>query len=138
LFHPVDTGNPNYDFNAHLQKFANRRVDVDSVAPSSRQGLRLQTLYSGNITRIDLESTQLIGGRVLGRVEIDLGPVDEAEQQYKILTVPYAEKQLANNDDAVEFVRVSRPSPRRRSRSRSLQIWASWGYRRSTPVMANT
>ena len=43
LFHPVDTGNPNYDFNAHLEKFANRRVDVDSVAPSSRQGLRLQT-----------------------------------------------------------------------------------------------
>ena len=131
LFHPLDTGNPNYDFNAHLEKFANRRVDVDSVAPSSRQGLRLQTLYSGNITRIDLESTQLIGGRVLGRVEIDLGPVDEAEQQYKILAVPYAEKQLANNDDAVEFVRVVKQavSAGVEADPRSLQIWASWGYR---------
>jgi hypothetical protein len=137
LFHPVDTGNPNFDFNTHLEQFANRRLDIDY------KGLRLRNLYSGNVTRIDLESTQLIGGRVLGRVEIDLGPVDEAQQQYKILAVPYAEKQLGNNDDAVEFVRVVKAavSAGVEADPRSLQIWASWGYgeikHRYTEVLRN-
>lgn len=143
LFHPVDTGNPNFDFNTHLEQFANRRLDVD------HKGLRLRNLYSGNVTRIDLESTQLIGGRVLGRVEIDLGPVDEAQQQYKILAVPYAETQLGNNDDAVEFVRVVKAavSAGVEADPRSLQIWASWGYGeikhryaqvlRNNPTLAN-
>lgn len=143
LFHPVDTGNPNFDFNTHLEQFANRRLDVD------HKGLRLRHLYSGNVTRIDLESTQLIGGRVLGRVEIDLGPVDEAQQQYKILAVPYAETQLGNNDDAVEFVRVVKAavSAGVEADPRSLQIWASWGYGeikhryaqvlRNNPTLAN-
>ena len=84
LFHPVDTGNPNYDFNAHLEKFANRRVDVDSVAPSSRQGLRLQTLYSGNITRIDLESTQLIGGR-----QVTVGHPAQRDPLHRLLFVTF-------------------------------------------------
>lgn len=123
LFHPADTGNPNYDFNTHLEKFGNRRISLNSSADNRR-------LYSGNITRIDLESTQLIGGRLLGRVEIDLGSVNEAEQQYKILSVPYAEQKLDNLDNAIEFVRIVKqavsagvePDPR------SLQIWASWAY----------
>ena len=143
LFHPKDTGNPHFDFNNHLQQFANRRIDADSAIASVRAGQRLQPTYSGNLTRIDLESRQLIGGRVLGRVEIDLGSPDDDEQNYKILSVPYAEKRLGNNDDAVEFVRVIKaavsagvePDPR------SLQIWAGWAYdeikRRYTDVLRN-
>ena len=130
LFQPKDTGNPHFDFTNHLQQFANRRIDADSAIASVRAGQRLQPTYSGNLTRIDLESHQLIGGRVLGRVEIDLGSPDDDEQNYKILAVPYAEKHLGNNDDAVEFVRVIKtavsagvePDPR------SLQIWAAWAY----------
>jgi hypothetical protein len=134
LYHPTDTGNPNFDFTNHLEQYANRRIDVDSAIQSVREQLRLQPVYSGNLTRIDLESVQLIGGRVLGRVEIDLGPVDEAEQQYKILAVPYAEKQLASNDDAVEFIRVIKQavSAGVEADPRSLQIWASWGYHEIT------
>ncbi len=121
LFHPADTGNPNYDLNTHLEKFANRFIND----PKNNR-----KFYSGNITRIDLESTQLIGGRVLGRVEIDLGSPDETEQQHKILSIPYALKQLNDLDNAKEFVRVIKhavyagvePDPR------SLQIWASWAY----------
>lgn len=130
LFHAKDTGNPHFDFNNHLQQFANHRIDADSAIASVRAGQRLQPTYCGNLTRIDLESHQLIGGRVLGRVEIDLGSPDDDEQNYKILSVPYAEKRLGNNDDAVEFVRVIKaavsagvePDPR------SLQIWAAWAY----------
>lgn len=138
LFHPVDTGNPNYDFNNHLERFANRRIESSSVASSSRQNnqeipheLTRHSLCTGNITRIDLESTQLVGGRVLGRVEIDLGPVDEAEQQYKILAVPYAQQQLNNLDNAIEFIRVIKQavSAGVEADPRSLQIWASWAYR---------
>ena len=121
LFHPADTGNPNYDLNTHLEKFANRFIND----PKNNR-----KFYSGNITRIDLESTQLIAGRVLGRVEIDLGSPDETEQQHKILSIPYALKQLDDLDNAKEFVRVIKhavsagvePDPR------SLQIWASWAY----------
>ena len=123
LFHPADTGNPNYHFNTHLEKFGNRRISLNSSADNRR-------LYSGNITRIDLESTQLIGGRVLGRVEIDLGSVNEAEQQYKILSVPYAEQKLDNLDNAIEFVRIVKQavSAGVEADPRSLQIWASWAY----------
>ena len=130
LFYPKDTGNPHFDFNNHLQQFANRRIDADSAIASVRAGQRLQPTYSGNLPRVDVESYQLIGGRVLGRVEIDLGSPDDDEQNYKILSVPYAETRLGNNDDAVEFVRVIKtavsagvePDPR------SLQIWAAWAY----------
>ena len=130
LFHPKDTGNPHFDFTNHLQQFANQRIDADSAIASVRASQRLQPTYSGNATRIDLESHQLIGGKVIGRVEIDLGSPDSDEQNYKILAVPYAEKHLGNNDDAVEFVRVIKaavsagvePDPR------SLQIWAAWAY----------
>lgn len=144
LFHPKDTGNPNFDFTNHLQQFANRRINSDSAVQSVREKLRLQPNYSGNLTRIDLESIQVIGGRVLGRVEIDLGSADGDEQNYKILTVPYAEKQLAdNNDDAVEFVRVIKAavSAGVEADPRSLQIWASYGYdeirRRYAEVLRN-
>lgn len=124
LFHPADTGSPNFDFNTHLEKFANRRVNSDISATNN------QKLFTGNLTRINLESNQLIGGRVIGRVEIDLGPADEAEQQHKILSIPYAQKRLNNIANAKEFVRVImqavcagvEPDPR------SLQIWASWAY----------
>jgi hypothetical protein len=128
LFHPRDTGNPHFDFTNHLQQYANQRIDADSAIASVRAEQRLQPTYSGNLRRIDLESHQLIGGRVLGRVEIGLASDDQ--QNYKILTVPYAEKHLGTNDDAVEFVRVIKaavsagvePDPR------SLQIWATWAY----------
>ena len=144
LFHPKDTGNPNFDFTNHLQQFANRRINSDSALQSVREKLRLQPNYSGNLTRIDLESIQVIGGRILGRVEMDLGAADGDEQNYKILAVPYAEKQLANNnDDAVEFVRVIKAavSAGVEADPRSLQIWASYGYdeikRRYAEVLRN-
>lgn len=144
LFHPTDTGNPNFDFTNHLQQFANRRINSDSAVQSVREKLRFQPNYSGNLTRIDLESIQVIAGRVLGRVEIDLGSADSDEQNYKILTVPYAEGQLAdNNDDAVEFVRVIKAavSAGVEADPRSLQIWASYGYdeirRRYAEVLRN-
>jgi hypothetical protein len=130
LFHPKDTGNPHFDFTNHLQQYANQKIDADSAIASVRASQRLQPTYSGNLRRIDLESHQLVGGRVLGRVEIGLGSPDNDEQHYKILTVPYAEKHLGTNSDAVEFVRLIKaavsagvePDPR------SLQIWATWAY----------
>jgi hypothetical protein len=130
LFHPKDTGNPHFDFTNHLQQYANQKIDADSAIASVRASQRLQPTYSGNLRRIDLESHQLVGGRVLGRVEIGLGSPDNDEQHYKILTVPYAEKHLGTNSDAVEFVRLIKaavsagvePDPRSR------QIWATWAY----------
>lgn len=121
LFHPTDTGNPNYDLNTHLEKFANHSIND----PKNNR-----KFHTGNIRRIDLEETQLIGDRVLGRVEIDLGSPDETEQQHKILSIPYALKKLGTMDDAIEFVRVItqavcagvQPDPR------SFQIWTSWAY----------
>ena len=55
---------------------------------------------------------------------------DGDEHNYKILAVPYAEKQLRNNDDAVEFVRVIKAavSAGVEADPRSLQIWAAWAY----------
>ena len=122
LFHPTDTGNPNYDLNTHLEQFANRCIND----PKNNR-----KFHTGNITRIDLEETQLIGDRVLGRVEIDLGSPDETEQQHKILSIPYALKKLGTMDDAKELVSVIteavtagvQPDPR------SFQIWTSWAYR---------
>jgi hypothetical protein len=104
LYHPIDTGSPSHDMSEHISRHSAHRIDI--------------------------ESTQLIGDRVIGRVEHDLGPANEAELQHRILTVPYAEKQLGSNADAVEFVRVIKeavsagadPDPR------SLQIYASWAY----------
>ena len=121
LFHPEGTGNPNYDLNTHFEKFANRSIND----PKNNR-----KFHTGNITRIDLEETQLIGGRVLGRVEIDLGSPDETEQQHKILSIPYALKKLGTMDDAKELVSVIteavtagvQPDPR------SFQIWTSWAY----------
>lgn len=125
LFTPVDTGSPNHDLNKHLELYGNKRYTVN--CPKSNNRLHLST---GNITRIDLESLQLIGGRILGHLESDLGPIDEAEQQHKILAVPYAEKKLGNMDNAVEFVRVIKQavSAGVDADPRSLQIWASWAY----------
>ena len=121
LFQTSDTGSPNHDLNTHLEKYGRESA--------VRSGTR-QKVFSGNISRIDLESTQLLGGRVIGRVEMDLGSADEIEQQHKILSIPYTQKRLNNADDALEFVRVIKeavsagvdPDPR------SLQIWASWAY----------
>lgn len=104
LYHPIDTGSPSHDMSEHISRHSAHRIDI--------------------------ESTQLIGDRVIGRVEHDLGPANEAELQHRILTVPYAEKQLGSNADAVEFVRVIKeavsagadPDPR------SLQTYASWAY----------
>jgi hypothetical protein len=104
LYHPIDTGSPSHDMSEHISRHSAHRIDI--------------------------ESTQLIGDRVIGRVEHDLGPANEAELQHRILTVPYAEKQLGSNADAVEFVRVIKeavsagadPDPR------SFQVYASWAY----------
>lgn len=125
IFNPVDTGSPNHDFNIHLEQFGNKRDTVYCPNSNNRQHF-----ITGNIARIDLESIQVIGGRVLGHLESDLGPVDEAEQQHKILSVPYAEKKLGNVDDAIEFVRVIKQAVTAgvEADTRSLQIWASWGY----------
>lgn len=104
LYRPLDTGNPGFDMGQH-------------IALNSHH-------------RIDLESTQLIGNRVIGHIEHALGPADEAEQQYRILTVPYAEKQLGSTMDAAELIRVIKEavSAGVEADPRSLQIWASWAY----------
>src|SRR5205823_5723275 len=104
LYHPIDTGNPNHDMSKHISRYSAHRIDI--------------------------ESTQLIGDRVIGRVEHDLGPANEAELQHRILTVPYAEKQLGSNADAVEFVRVIKEavSAGVDADPRSLQAYASWAY----------
>jgi len=104
LYHPIDTGSPSHDMSEHISRHSARRIDI--------------------------ESTQLIGDRVIGRVEQDLGPANEAELQHRILTVPYAEKQLGSNADAIEFVRVIKEavSAGADADPRSLQIYASWAY----------
>src|SRR3954451_24808225 len=79
-YRPEDTGNPGHDISEHISRFSAHRID--------------------------LEETQLIGGRVIGHVEYDLGPADEAELQNRIATIPYAERKLKSNPNAVEFVRV--------------------------------
>jgi hypothetical protein len=127
VYHPYDTGSPNFDFNTHLDQFANAKVNVANLDVDQRKEARLHPLYTGNATRIDVEETQLIGGRVIGRIEHDLGPADEAELQHRILTIPYAEKSLGSNPNAVEFVRVIKECAGDTD-SRSLQIWASWAY----------
>lgn len=101
LYRPVDTGNPGHDMSEHISRFKTHRTDI--------------------------EETQLIGGRVIGHIEHDLGPADEAELQHRILTIPYAEKCLDSNPDAVEFVRVIKECAGDTD-PRSLQIWASWAY----------
>jgi len=104
LYHPIDTGSPSHDMSEHISRHSTHRIDI--------------------------ESTQLIGDRVIGRVEQDLGPANEAELQHRILTVPYAEKQLGSNADAVEFVRVIKEavSAGVDADPRSLQTYASWAY----------
>lgn len=101
LYRPVDTGNPGHDMSEHISRF--------------------------KIHRTDIEETQLIGGRVIGHIEHDLGPADESELQHRILTISYAEKCLDSNPDAVEFVRVIKECAGDTD-PRSLQIWASWAY----------
>ena len=101
LYRPVDTGNPGHDMSEHISRFKTRRTDI--------------------------EETQLIGGRVIGHIEHDLGPADEAELQHRILTISYAEKRLDSNPDAVEFVRVIKECGGDTD-PRSLQVWASWAY----------
>jgi hypothetical protein len=104
LYHPVDTGNPGHDMTEHISNNLGHRIDI--------------------------EGTQLVGDRVIGRVEPDLASMTEADQASKILTVLYAEKQFGNNTDAVEFVRVVKQAVGAgvETDPRSLQIWASWGY----------
>jgi hypothetical protein len=101
LYRPVDTGNPGHDMSEHISRFKTHRTDI--------------------------EETQLIGGRVIGHIEHDLGPADEAELQHRILTISYAEKCLDSNPDAVEFVRVIKECAGDTD-PRSLQVWASWAY----------
>ncbi len=104
LYRPHDTGNPGFDMGEHIARNSHRRID--------------------------LESTQLIGNRVIGHIEHALGPADEAEQQHRILTVPYAEKQLGSTPDAAELIRVIKEavSAGVEADPRSLQIYASWAY----------
>jgi hypothetical protein len=101
LYRPIDTGSPGHDMSEHISRFKTHRTDI--------------------------EETQLIGGRVIGHIEHDLGPADESELQHRILTIPYAEKSLDSNPNAVEFVRVIKECAGDTD-SRSLQIWASWAY----------
>lgn len=104
LYRPQDTGNPGFDMGEHIARNGNRRIDI--------------------------ESTQLIGGRVIGHIEHALGPADEADQQNRILTIPYAEKQLGTTADAAELIRVIKEavSAGVESDPRSHQIYASWAY----------
>lgn len=101
LYRPNNTGSPAHDMSEHISRFAARRTDI--------------------------EETRLIGGRVIGHIEQALGPADETELQHRILTIPYAEKKLESNPNAVEFVRVIKECAGDAD-PRSLQIWASWAY----------
>lgn len=102
LYRAENTGNPAHDISEHLAKFPAHRID--------------------------LQETQLVGGRVIGRVQQALGPADDDELQHKILTIPYAEDRLGSNADAVEFVRVIKECVGADPDPRSLQIWASHAY----------
>lgn len=131
LYFPIDTGSPGHDISEHISKFATHRID--------------------------LQETQIIGGRVIGHIEHDLGPADDSEMQHRILTIPYAERRLAahqfietndakavpsravraareieSNPNAVEFVRVIKEcaglTNKHETDPRSLQVWASWAY----------
>lgn len=102
LYRTPDTGNPGHDISEHLAHFPSRRID--------------------------LQETQLVGGRVIGRVEQALGPADDNELQHKILTIPYAENRLGSNADAVEFVRVIKECAGNDADPRALQIWTSNSY----------
>ena len=56
LYQAADTGNPNHDFNIHLEKFSNSREKrITRRSNSDVSATNDQKLYSGNITRIDLE-----------------------------------------------------------------------------------
>jgi len=104
VYRPRDTGNPGHDIGEHISRFAHKRID--------------------------LESTQLVGDRVIGRVEFDMGAANENELQHRILTVLYAEKQFNSVIDAAELVRVIKEAVGAgvEADPRSLQIWASWAY----------
>ena len=104
LYRPDDTGSPGHDMSEHISRFSAHRIDI--------------------------EDTLLIGGRVIGHIEQALGPADENELQHRILTIPYAERQLDSNENAVEFVRVIKEAASIDGDvdPRSLQIWASWAY----------
>jgi hypothetical protein len=104
VYNPHDSGNPGHDISEHISRFSHRRID--------------------------LESTQLVGGRVIGRVEFDLGAANESEMQHRILTIAYALNQLESIDNAAEFVRIIKEgvSTGVEADPRSLQIWASWAY----------
>jgi len=87
---------------------------------------------------LTLESTQTHRRRLLGRVEIDLGPVDEAEPQYKSWR-SLRRKAACHYDDAVEFVRVVKGRLRgRRSRSPLTANLGFMGYREINTRHANT
>ena len=101
LYRPEDTGSPGHDISEHISRFSAHRIDF--------------------------EETQLVGGRVIGHIEHDLGPADEAELQSRICTIGYAERKLESNPNAVEFVRVIKECAGDTD-PRSLQIWASWAY----------
>src|SRR5258708_4648577 len=101
LYRPEDTGSPGHDISEHISRFSARRIDI--------------------------EETQIVGGRVIGHVEHDLGPADEAELQSRICTIGYAERKLESNANAVEFVRVIKECAGDTD-PRSLQIWAAWAY----------
>src|SRR5215831_7332122 len=101
IYSPIDTGSPGHDISEHISRFSAHRID--------------------------LEETQLIGGRVIGHVEYDLGPADEAELQNRIATIPYAQRKLKSNPNAVEFVRVIKECAGDAD-PRSIQVWASWAY----------
>ena len=133
LYRAFDTGNPNFDFNTHLDQFANTRVNVNNLDPEDRHAARQHPIFSGNATRIDIEDSQVIGGSVIGHIESDLGPADDYELQHRILTISYAEKKLESNPDAVEFVRVIKEcagyvEDKNDRDARSIQVWASWAY----------
>src|SRR5215831_9229412 len=104
VYRPHDSGSPGHDISDHISRFSHRRID--------------------------LESTQIVGDRVIGRVEFDLGAANESEMQHRILTIPYAEEQLDSVANAEEFVRAIKEavSAGVEADPRSLQTWASWAY----------
>lgn len=124
LFHPVDTGSPNHDLNTHLEQFGNKRISIDWGTSNKRE------LYTGNITRIDLESIQLMADAYSAASKAILDQLTKQNNNTKSSPFP-----MLRNDSTTSITRLSSFAssnklslPASRPTHDHLQIWSSWAY----------
>src|SRR5438132_13284823 len=82
LYHPIDTGSPSHDMSEHISRHSAHRIDI--------------------------ESTQLIGDRVIGRVEQSLGPANEPELHHQFLPLPNPKNNPAQNPTPLDSVAATK------------------------------